>query len=138
RDDARMAVPRRTDGDARGEIEEAITVDVLDHRPLAALDGQRIDPRVRRRGIALVVGDELLALGAGQIRVNPRHGQLVHSRGCWSTSNMDWRVHAISSLVHARSGLDSALVNPTPFGWAGKRSPHSRASTEPATCARPR
>ena len=42
RDDLGVAVPRRGDGDAGGEVEEQVAVHVLDDAPAAALDDQRI------------------------------------------------------------------------------------------------
>ena len=85
RDDPRMAMAGRADGDAGREIEKQIAVDVLDDRPVAALDRQRIDARVRRRRVLLVGRNELAARGPGSSRPNPRHLQsffsLGHKRG---------------------------------------------------------
>ena len=59
RDDARMAMPRGADGDPRREVEVQVAVHVFDHRPVAALDRQRIRPRVRRRDEPFVGLDQL-------------------------------------------------------------------------------
>ena len=64
-DDLRMAVAGRADGDAGGEVEEQVAVDVLDDRPAAALHRQRIDARVRRRHVLLVGRDQQRARGPG-------------------------------------------------------------------------
>ncbi len=67
-DDLGMAVPRRGDGDAGGEIEEEVAVDVLDHRAAAALDDQGINARVGRRHVLLVALEQGLAFGPGKRR----------------------------------------------------------------------
>jgi hypothetical protein len=41
-----MAVPCRADGDARREIEKAVSVDVFDRRAESAGDHERIQPRI--------------------------------------------------------------------------------------------
>ena len=54
----RMAVPGRADGDSGGEVEEQVAIHVLEHQAVAAFDGQRIRPRVRRRDELFVDGDQ--------------------------------------------------------------------------------
>ena len=49
RDDVGMRNAGGIDGDAGGAVEEPVAVDVLDHRPLAAGDDERIVARVGRR-----------------------------------------------------------------------------------------
>ena len=72
-DDPRMAMARRADGDARGEVEEAVPVGVGHHHPRGLLDHQ---------GIVLleVLGDEALVLLDERFRLRP--GKLGHDRGC--------------------------------------------------------
>ena len=48
-DDVRVRVAGRVDGNAGRAVEEDVAVDVLHHRPVAALDHQRVAARVRRR-----------------------------------------------------------------------------------------
>jgi hypothetical protein len=45
-DDLRVAMPGGGDGDAGGEVEEAVAIDVFDDGSTAALDDQRVDARV--------------------------------------------------------------------------------------------
>jgi hypothetical protein len=44
----------RADGDASGEVEEAITIDIFDHCAIPAINGQWIDAGVRRRRVLFV------------------------------------------------------------------------------------
>ena len=65
-DDFGMAVPRRADGDACGEIQKCIAVNVLDNRATAALGDERIVPRIGRRHEFGVVFHNALGVGSGQ------------------------------------------------------------------------
>src|SRR5438270_82262 len=71
-DDVRVAVAGGGDGDARGEVEEEVAVHVLNHRPAAAGDDKRVDPCVGGRHELLVALEQLLRLGAGQLRLDLR------------------------------------------------------------------
>jgi hypothetical protein len=53
-------------GDAGGEIEELIAVDVGDDDAASALGHQRIRTGVGRRNIFLIAGEDALGVGAGQ------------------------------------------------------------------------
>ncbi len=66
RGDMWMTVAGGRDGDAGGEIEEAIAVHVLNDGPTAALDHKRIDARVRRRDVRASRWSNACALGPGK------------------------------------------------------------------------
>ena len=59
-DDARVAVPRGDHGDARGEIQKHVAVDVLDHRAAARFRHQGIAARIGRRNGRVVALNNLL------------------------------------------------------------------------------
>ena len=65
-DDIRVRHAGRVDRDAGGAIEEAIAVDVLDDRPFASRNDERIVARVGRRDELRVLVDDRLGLGARQ------------------------------------------------------------------------
>ena len=65
-DDMGMAVAGGGHGDAGGEIEELIAVDVGDDDAASALGHQRIRTGVGRRNIFLIAGEDALGVGAGQ------------------------------------------------------------------------
>jgi hypothetical protein len=73
-DHARMAMPRRDHGNARGKIQEYIAVHVLDHRAAAGLGHERVSPRVGRRNELSVARDHYPCLGTGERR--QQYGQL--------------------------------------------------------------
>src|SRR5262249_2600399 len=66
RDDLRVAVPGRGNGDAGGAVEEQVAVNVLNDRAATAFDDQRVDARVRRPHVAGIALQQCLPLGAGQ------------------------------------------------------------------------
>ncbi len=72
RHDPGMRVPDVGHGDPRREVEEAVAVHVLDHRPLGAAHHQRIDPRVRRRHDPMVTLEPGGAARARQRSQDPR------------------------------------------------------------------
>src|SRR4051794_9037984 len=65
RDDLRMAMTRRIDGDTCSEIEEQVAVDVLDRQPLPADRHDRVRARQAPRCPRLVELDVCLGLGTG-------------------------------------------------------------------------
>ena len=71
-DNARMAMPRGDDGDARGKIQEHIAVHVLDHRAAAGFRHQRIAARVGRRNELRVPRDHCLRIRTGKRRHQDR------------------------------------------------------------------
>ena len=65
-----MAVAGGGHGDAGGEIEKLVAVDVFDHDAAAALGDQRIRAGVGRRNDTLVVFENALGVGAGKLGAN--------------------------------------------------------------------
>ena len=76
-DDARMAMARRADGDARVKIEEPVAVDVLDDGPFGPRHDQRVHARVRRRRHPFIAGNTLPRDGARQLRPYPGHSEFA-------------------------------------------------------------
>jgi len=66
-DDPGMAMPRRGDGDAGGEVEKQIRVHVLDDGAGAAGADERIDARVGWRHVFLVALQEGARLRAREV-----------------------------------------------------------------------
>ncbi len=61
----RMGMPGRADGDAGGEVEEAVAVDIGDDHARPGLRDERVGARQRRAGDGLVAGDDRARLRAG-------------------------------------------------------------------------
>ncbi len=61
-DHARMAMPRRNHGDARGKIQKQIAIHVLNHRATPALGHERVAARVGRRNELRVPRDHFLCI----------------------------------------------------------------------------
>ena len=59
-------MPGSDDGDAGGEIEKRVAVNVFDQRTAARLGHQRVIARVGRRDHGVVALDNLLRFRAGQ------------------------------------------------------------------------
>ena len=66
RDDVRMRVPGRVDGDAGGTVQEPVAVDVLDDRAFAAGHHQRIAAGIGRRHRFGVARNDRLRVRTGQ------------------------------------------------------------------------
>ena len=67
-DDPLVAVARRVDGDAGGEVEEEVAVDVLDRQAVAADRHDGVGARKAGRGDRLIEGDVLAGPGARAAR----------------------------------------------------------------------
>ncbi len=65
-DDLGVAMAGGVDGDAGGEVEELVAVDVFDAAAEAAFDGERITAGVAGRKQGFVAGNDLPGVGAGQ------------------------------------------------------------------------
>jgi len=73
----RVAVAGRVDGDAGGEVEEEVAVDVLDRRALAPDRHDRIGAREARRRPGLVERDRGARLRTGDLGHEVRNGAAV-------------------------------------------------------------
>ena len=73
-------MPGRADGDAGGEVEEAVAVDVGDDHARPGLRDERVGARQRRAGDGLVAGDDRARLWAGQLGDDVRRDRLRGSR----------------------------------------------------------
>ncbi len=73
-DDLGMAVAGGADGDAGGEVEEAIAIDVFDDAAEGALDDEGVLAGVRGGTEAFIAIDELAGAGAGEGRVDRGSG----------------------------------------------------------------
>src|SRR5688500_17048847 len=89
-----MAMTRGGHGDAGREVEEQIAVHILDDGAAAAGADQRIDERVRRRHVLLVVLEEGLGTREG------KHGLQI-----WSSVSV--KLPHGTSLLVATSRLES-------------------------------
>ena len=65
-DDFGMAMAGRDDGDAGGEIEEGVAVNIFHGGAAADFRDERVVAGVGRRDYVMVALDEFLGLGAGQ------------------------------------------------------------------------
>ncbi len=84
----RMAVSGGGHGDAGGEVQKLVAIDVFDDHAASAFHDQRIGAGVRRRNILLIPIKNLLRIGAGQFGADFRtggrhclssHGNPLHS-----------------------------------------------------------
>ena len=73
-DDVGVAVAGRVDGDAGGEVEEHVAVDVLDRAAEAAHGDDRVGPREARARPRVVELDVRPGLGAGELGDDVRDG----------------------------------------------------------------
>jgi hypothetical protein len=67
-----VRVAGRADRDARGEVEEAVAVDVGDDQPRTGLGNERVRAREGRAGDRIVALDERAGLRSGQLRDDVR------------------------------------------------------------------
>ena len=74
RHDLRVRVAGRVDGDAGGEVEEQVAVDVLDRQAFTADGNDRVGPREARRRPRLVESDVGAGLRAGELRDDVGNG----------------------------------------------------------------
>ncbi len=95
-DHFRMAVAGGAHGDARGKIQERVSVHIFNRRAVAALRHQRIIARVRRRDVFRVALDDALSFGSRQ-----RHQQA--GQFCFGGSNHFFL------LGERRSAVDVAI-----------------------------
>src|SRR5262245_18108304 len=87
---------RRGDRDARGEVEEEVSVDVLDRQAVPADRHDRVRPRQAGRGPRLIECDMGPRLGAGQLGDEVRDGSIAGEprRGRGQGTPLVWvRVH---------------------------------------------
>ena len=93
-------MPGRADGDAGGEVEEAVAVDVGDDHARSGLGDERVRARQGRAGDGLVAGDD---------RASPRAGQLGDDVG------------AIGSGAAAAEDVASMVVMRWCTPWSERR-----------------
>ncbi len=111
-----MAVAGRRDGDPRGEVEESVAVEVLDHRPLRPADDQRIRPRVRRATSPVSRSSQAAARArkgsedSRFIAVQARHGTSLSQAARTSL----WRVAAGAAAHHYCNAGSSIMAASCP------------------------
>ena len=103
-----MAVAGRGDGDAGGEVEELVAVDVFDSATAAAFDDQRITAGVARGKQAIVFGNDALGVGAGQGAEDLRAEAGVGLRGGSARELQDHGAHRELSFLSAFGGAGIA------------------------------
>ena len=111
RGDLRVGMPGRADGDAGGEVEEAIAVDIGDDHARPGLRHERVGARERRAGDGLVAGDDRARLRARQLGDDVRSDRLRGSR------SRGRGLHGGHKVVHSVVGA----ARPARAPWLDRR-----------------
>ena len=135
--DVGMRDAGRVDRDAGGAIEEAVAVDVLDHRPFAAGDHERIVARVGGRDVLRVALDDRPGLRAGQRRPDVWR---VHLAACGAAVTT-YQFPAPTPRIRANrlswdAGCAGWALIMTVRGLPDWESPTSASTASPRRCPR--